>query len=63
MNTKIITRKAAIEQGLNKYYTGRPCKRGHLSERYTVCSSCVTCSADRVYRSRNSVRELLRHAS
>jgi hypothetical protein len=30
----IITRKAAKAAGLKKFFTGRPCIRGHLAERY-----------------------------
>lgn len=39
----IITRQAAIEQGLRHYYTGRPCKRGHSARRYVSTKSCVDC--------------------
>ena len=41
----IITRKEALELGLSKYYTGKPCKHGHLSERYTKSGACVECQA------------------
>jgi len=40
---KIITRKEAIAKGLKRYFTGKPCKRGHVSER-SVKSSCLVCS-------------------
>ena len=40
---KIITRQEAIEQGLKRYYTGKPCKRGHYSERYFT-KGCVECA-------------------
>ena len=40
---QIITRKEAKEKGLSRYFTGKPCKHGHMSER-TVCNSgCVEC--------------------
>jgi len=29
--------------GLAKYVTGKPCKRGHLCERYTKTSHCIEC--------------------
>ena len=32
-----------IQLGLVKYNTGKPCKNGHLSERYTNSSSCLAC--------------------
>ena len=40
---EIITRKEAKEQGLTHYYTGKPCPRGHISERY-LQGKCVDCS-------------------
>ena len=43
MDRKIITRSEAIEAGLNKYFTGVPCKRGHIAERRTLYSVCIAC--------------------
>jgi len=40
---KIITRKEAIEQGLKRYFTGKPCKRGHISERFVSTCNCIEC--------------------
>ena len=40
---KIIMRAAAIQQGMPKYFTGIPCKRGHLSERNTASGTCLEC--------------------
>lgn len=40
----IISRKDAIEQGLLKYFTGKPCSNGHIAERYVKNRSCVKCS-------------------
>jgi hypothetical protein len=39
---KIITRKEALAQGLKRYFTGKPCKWGHVAERNTD-SDCITC--------------------
>jgi hypothetical protein len=44
---KIITRQEAIEEGLVNYYSGRPCKRGHMSERRTLTAACIECLATR----------------
>ena len=41
----IIARKDALTQGLTHYFTGKPCKRGHLAMRYASTKSCVECSA------------------
>lgn len=38
-----MERKEAISRGLAKYNTGRPCRRGHLSDRHTSTGGCVEC--------------------
>lgn len=40
---KIILRDQAIEAGYDRYFTGKPCKRGHISERYVCGHACVEC--------------------
>lgn len=40
---KHISRQEAKVAGLNKFYTGRPCKYGHIAERHTSSSNCVVC--------------------
>lgn len=51
----IITREEAIEQGLKRYFTGKPCNNGHVEERYTSFGRCCQCSLDsaRMYREKN----------
>ncbi|AUR89805.1 coil containing protein [Vibrio phage 1.133.O._10N.222.51.E4] len=45
---EIITKKEAKERGLKRYFTGKPCKHGHVAER-TICSGhCCVCGAERV---------------
>ena len=44
---KIITRREAIDKGLSKYYTGKPCKYGHYDYRHTSGWNCCTCKAER----------------
>lgn len=39
-----MKRREAKTLGLEKYTTGKPCKNGHLAERYTVNGTCVECS-------------------
>lgn len=39
----IITRQAAIEQGLRHYFTGRPCRNGHTSVRGVRKWNCLEC--------------------
>lgn len=38
-----MSRKDAFNRGLKKFFTGKFCKNGHLSERYTVSGSCDKC--------------------
>lgn len=40
---EIIARKNAIARGLVKYFTGKPCSKGHLSERYCKNGACQQC--------------------
>ena len=39
----MITRQEAISQGLARYFTGKPCKHGHIAERYTGNKTCCVC--------------------
>jgi hypothetical protein len=41
---KIVTRKEAKALGLKRYFTGEPCRNGHISERGTIKSNCIECS-------------------
>lgn len=41
---KVISRDEAISQGLKTYFTGKLCKHGHASERYTSSTKCVACA-------------------
>lgn len=40
---EIIERQAAMRKDLTKFYTGRPCKNGHLSYRYVKSGGCAAC--------------------
>ena len=40
---QIISRREALRRGLTRYFTGKPCKRGHIAER--VGGHCVQCEA------------------
>lgn len=41
---QIISREEAKSQGLKFYFTGKPCKNGHVCKRYTSVSKCVECA-------------------
>jgi 5-methylcytosine-specific restriction endonuclease McrA len=51
---QIILRAQAKAQALKQYYTGLPCKAGHLSPKLTVNGACVECSR---------LRQLAKYAS
>ena len=40
-----LSRKQAQEQGTKWYYTGKPCKHGHISDRQVVNQRCRMCGA------------------
>jgi len=44
MDKPILTRQDALAIGYIRYYTGKPCKHGHDSERYTNSRTCVECN-------------------
>lgn len=64
---EIITRKEAIARGLKRYYTGKPCKRGHVAEQRVVDRCCVEChrESNRRWQSTNpeKARESVRRWS
>jgi hypothetical protein len=33
----------ALQAGLKRYFTGRPCSRGHMAERYCSSNACIEC--------------------
>ncbi len=38
-----MKRREAKALGLDKYNTGKPCPKGHISDRYTGNGNCVQC--------------------
>ena len=58
MTKEIISRDEAKEQGLKRYFTGEPCRHGHLSERRTndgKCAECVKIRRDKYYQNNKDV--------
>ena len=48
--TDIITKQQAIAAGLKYYFTGKPCKHGHIAEKSTNGSNCKVCQQQYVER-------------
>lgn len=44
---QVIARKEALSKDLKRYYTGKPCKHGHITERLTINGSCCTCALEK----------------
>ena len=40
---KIVSRQQAIKQKLTRYFTGLPCKHGHIAEKLLSNRTCVEC--------------------
>lgn len=45
--SEVISRKVAHVVGAKRFYTGKPCNQGHLSERYTSSGNCIECTTYR----------------
>jgi hypothetical protein len=41
---RIISRAGARALGLKRYFTGKPCKHGHVAERWVGNSECMECN-------------------
>ena len=52
-----ISRQEAKAKGLTRYYTGKPCKRGHVAERYVSNGHCVECDKKRREANSEKYRE------
>ena len=50
----LLARETARALNRKTYFTSRPCKYGHISERYTSTQICIACSRAR-YKSRQSL--------
>jgi hypothetical protein len=44
------SRDEALSRGLDRYFTGIPCKHGHVAPRYAKGTSCIVCQVDHARR-------------
>ncbi|AGN51421.1 hypothetical protein VPJG_00057 [Vibrio phage jenny 12G5] len=44
---QVVTKKEAKEQGLKRYFTGKPCKHGHVAERFVSEGKCCACAVEK----------------
>ena len=54
---KIISKKDAKTQGLKRYFTGKPCKYGHVAERYVGSGKCIECDAEYYQANKERIAE------
>jgi hypothetical protein len=59
---KVITKAYARIAGLDRYFTGEPCARGHVAERATFGGGCVECRRLKSRQADQKRREKLREA-
>lgn len=61
---EIISRKEARARGLKRFFTGKPCKHGHISEGWTCGMSCIVCfraqSLSHYYKNHESMKALMK---
>lgn len=59
-----MTRAEARETGLKHFFTGKPCRRGHLSERLASTGNCCACNTEytREWEANNPERTREKHA-
>lgn len=56
----VINRNEAKSQGLTRFYTGKPCKHGHLAQRHVSSGSC--CECQRLYLQKHGQTEQRKEA-
>jgi hypothetical protein len=54
-----VTREDALSEGLHRYFDGKPCKNGHISERQTKSRCCIACK--RAYDTAGREKQKLRY--
>lgn len=43
---ELLSRKEAISKNLSRYFTGKPCPKGHISERRLPKGNCLECEKE-----------------
>lgn len=56
---ELVSLKQARDSGLTRYFTGEPCRHGHIDERLTSSRVCVVCTKNRLAKYRVENREIL----
>jgi hypothetical protein len=58
--SEIISRAEAKAAGMTRYFTGKPCPKGHVAERIVSSRACLECDREKIaeYRERNPDRRI-----
>lgn len=59
-DTRPSSREEAKASGSKRYFTGKPCKHGHIAPRYTINSACVVCTLESKQRRKQNDPEAWR---
>lgn len=59
----LVSAGIARKLGLKRYYSGKPCLRGHVSYRYVSNGRCVKCQADDQHKRKPIVSEAMAKSS
>lgn len=54
-----VKRLEAAKRGELEYFTGKPCKNGHIEKRDTVTGACKRCLKDHTINNRKSIKALI----
>ena len=54
------TQLEAARMGMKEYYTGRPCKHGHIAERWAMNGACKECARIRSVNWQRGRRALIK---
>jgi Recombination endonuclease VII len=57
MIMELITAREAFDKGFTRYFTGKPCKNGHIVERMISNGSCVDCLNEKTIERRKRDRQ------
>lgn len=57
MSDNLLARDQAEALGLPRYFTGKPCRNGHVAERYVANNDCVACAPAKRQRVSEELRE------
>lgn len=59
----LIGRTQALMEGRKFYFSGKPCRRGHVAQRYCSTGACVVCQRGHATSGNDLHRALLRQRS